>query len=362
MIVQRGRYRIALITFVLFGFFFLLYALRRRQDLTPWVFGQRPSPTSAPAPAPKPADHDAQSSPPSVELVVASTSKEDTAWLPAYFPEWKQSVYVVDDLHAALTVPLNKGHESMVYLSYIIDNYDNLPDNVLFIHASRFAWHNDDPDYDALPTLRNFQFSHLQSEGYVNLRCVWTIGCPSEIRPHDDAGQMAPEGKEPTAKGVYKQSFQELWPGRPVPDVVAVSCCSQFAVTRDTIRKRPREDYIGFRRWLVDTKLEDSLSGRVFEFSWHSTLSLACTTRPPLVWNCSGDHRSNATLVIFGKEAVHCPSARDCYCKVFGLCDMQCSDSTCDGRYVLPKFSTLPQGWPRVDWDGKPREFKGSPN
>lgn len=28
---------------------------------------------------------------------------------------------------------------------YIIDNYDNLPDLVVFRHAHRFQWHNDDP-------------------------------------------------------------------------------------------------------------------------------------------------------------------------------------------------------------------------
>lgn len=198
--------------------------------------------------------------------------KEDTSWLATHLPDWKQSVYVVDDKKAPLTVPMNKGRESMVYLTYIIDNYDRLPENILFLHASRFAWHNDDPDYDALATLRNFQFPNLQTEGYVNLRCVWIIGCPNEIRPHEDAAHEALEGEggEPTTKEVYKQSFQELLPELSVPEIVAVSCCSQFGVTRDTIRRRPREDYTRFRQWLIDTPLEDERSGRVFEFSWHS--------------------------------------------------------------------------------------------
>ena len=140
--------------------------------------------------------------------------------------------------------------------------------SLIFIHASRFAWHNDDPDYDALPTLQNFQIPHLQETGYVNLRCVWIIGCPAEIRPVEDEGFT--NAGVPSAKGIFKQAWNELMPGKLVPEVVAVSCCSQFGVTRETIRSRPVEDYVRFRDWLLATPLDDSLSGRVFEFLWHS--------------------------------------------------------------------------------------------
>lgn len=54
-----------------------------------------------------------------LELVVAKLSREDSTWLFKYFPGWVKKVYVVDDLAAALTVPKNKGRESMAYLTYI---------------------------------------------------------------------------------------------------------------------------------------------------------------------------------------------------------------------------------------------------
>ncbi|KAH8646203.1 hypothetical protein BX600DRAFT_157747 [Xylariales sp. PMI_506] len=189
----------------------------------------------------------------------------------------------------------------MVYLTYIIDNYDNLPDNVLFIHASRYAWHNDDPDYDSLPTLRNFRFEYLQEQGYVNLRCTWDVGCPAEIFPWDDASDEEVED-ELSAKEVYKAAFEELVPDLPVPEAVAVSCCAQFGVTRETIQARPREDYVGYRQWLTDTSLSDDRSGRIFEYGWH---------------------------IIFGREAVHCPDAGTCYCNVWGLCNLTCTSEDC---------------------------------
>lgn len=205
-----------------------------------------------------------------VELVVASTKKEDTAWVGKHFPDWHPQIYVVNDKHAALTVPKNKGREAMVYLTYLIDSYEKLPDSVVFIHASRFAWHNDDPDFDAVPTLRNLQFGHLGEVGYVNLRCVWVIGCPYEIHPLKDDGHHDEGSKVPSARGAYKQAFEVLLPGVPVPELVAVSCCSQFAVTRQKIQTRPRSDYEHYRDWLLETPLGEDVSGRVFEFLWHS--------------------------------------------------------------------------------------------
>jgi hypothetical protein len=50
-------------------------------------------------------------------MVVASMKKDDTSWLLENFPDWTKSIYVVDNKRAPLTVALNKGRESMVYLS-----------------------------------------------------------------------------------------------------------------------------------------------------------------------------------------------------------------------------------------------------
>ncbi|KAI4936661.1 hypothetical protein J4E86_011278 [Alternaria arbusti] len=151
-------------------------------------------------------------------LVIASMKHENTSWFYDELPEWRKYVYVVNDPTAELTVPLNKGRESMVYLSFIIDNYHKLPGNILFLHAERYQWHNDDPDYDGLSILRKFRFSYLQEKGYLNLRCVWVLGCPNEIRPFEDAKD--PARPAPHAGQFYKQAFEELFPGRDVPRAI----------------------------------------------------------------------------------------------------------------------------------------------
>lgn len=55
-----------------------------------------------------------------------------------------------------------------------------------------------------------------------------------------------------------------------MPHEVGVSCCAQFALTRDKIREIPRTEYVRLREWLAKTPLLDSISGRVMEYSWHS--------------------------------------------------------------------------------------------
>lgn len=58
--------------------------------------------------------------------------------------------------------------------------------------------------------------------------------------------------------------------------------------------------------------------------------------------------------VIFDKPSVFCPNAAECYCNVFGLCDLVCeSPNGCKSQYTLPPYSILPKGWPDYGWDGK---------
>lgn len=176
--------------------------------------------------------------------------------------------------------------------------------------------------------LDRLQVKHIQAKGYVNLRCVWTLGCPSEIRPLDEQSDTS---SDDNTGSHYAKAFSELFPGSPIPQAVGVSCCAQFAASKEKIRERPVKDYKRFRQWLMDTKLKDHVSGRVLEYSWH---------------------------IIFGQEPVFCPNAKTCYCQVYGLCNLSCNThGTCDSQYTLPEYTTLPHGWPEVGWNGELRNI-----
>ncbi|CAG8957474.1 hypothetical protein HYFRA_00011455 [Hymenoscyphus fraxineus] len=277
----------------------------------------------------KPAGFSHKGERPTKALVVASMSSDDTSWIQDNIRGWQINRYIGDSEISHPRVPKNKGREAMVYLSYMIDYYDTLPDVMVFMHSQRYQWHNDDPLYDGVPVLQNLQIPYVLSQGYVNLRCVWILGCPAEL-------QLAPEivnspgQASQTTQLEYGKAFGELFPNETLPMVVGVSCCGQFALTREKVRSRSREEYIHWRQWLLETPLDDAISGRIFEYSWH---------------------------IIFGKEAVHCPNAKECYCNVFGLCNLDCGEEgTCGNRWVLPPSSTLPQGWPARGWNGESQD------
>lgn len=148
---------------------------------------------------------------------------------------------------------------------------------MIFQHANRYQWHNDDPLYDGKRMLARLQIPYIKQEGYANLRCVWTLGCRVEIHPFSEEGATLPgadaSSADAPAGAYYKDTFEYLFPNMPVPEEVGASCCAQFAVTAAKIRERPKRDYERYRRWLVETPLSDGLSGRVMEYSWHSRLA-----------------------------------------------------------------------------------------
>jgi hypothetical protein len=76
--------------------------------------------------------------------------------------------------------------------------------------------------------LLNLQLDYVRSSGYVNLRCVWTVGRPGTVYPSDgDFHAMKPPDSPPTITNrMYRKAFQELIPGTELPKRVGVSCCS----------------------------------------------------------------------------------------------------------------------------------------
>lgn len=220
---------------------------------------------------------------------------------------------------------------------------------MVFHHAQRFQWHNDDPDYDALPPLKNLQLDYVQEVGYTNLRCSWAMGCPVEIRPKMPKQKFI-DGEVPTAQE-YPKAFRALLPGSILPDEVGANCCAQFAVSRKVVRERKKEEYERMRDWLVETDLSDDMTGRIFEYTWHSESSLTVSI---LLWTANSDK----TVVIFGRPSKHCPNAAVCYCKLYGHCQIPCSERGCKGRYEVPGLTTMPKGWPYLGWKGEPREWE----
>lgn len=90
----------------------------------------------------------------------------------------------------------------------------------------------------------------------MNLRCVLDPGCKSsQTRDH---------------RHVKPEYWRQLFGNETAfPNQIGAACCAQFAVSRDSVRKRPLKEYVHFRDWVMKTELDDETSGRVFEYLWH---------------------------------------------------------------------------------------------
>ena len=168
-----------------------------------------------------------------------------------------------------LTPSTRRGRETPAYLSYIINFYDHLPDYSLFIHAYPEQWHNDLFGPWTHNTLRNIRYESIDAHGYVNLRCQLDPGCPTAVSP------LNPSQADIDAhdiRATFAQAYQEIFdvPIEKVPAAVGNVCCGQFAVSRDRIRARPKEDYQRVLDWAATTELTDDFGvGWVMEKLWH---------------------------------------------------------------------------------------------
>ncbi|KAI9739291.1 MAG: hypothetical protein M1834_007504 [Cirrosporium novae-zelandiae] len=199
-------------------------------------------------------------------VVMARMAIENVDWVEKYLPEWQRAIYVVDDPNAEFKVPKNKGREAMAYLTYIIDKYPMFPSVVAFIHPHQVSWHTDGLIHSNTRSLQLLNVDFVERNGYANLRCSWTPGCPDEIQPfRPDKWKLKQQERW------FPQAWEFMFNGTlgDVPGQVGVSCCSQFAVSKKQILSRPVEDYERYRQWLLDTVADDETSGRVLEYLWH---------------------------------------------------------------------------------------------
>ncbi|KAK5164020.1 uncharacterized protein LTR77_010111 [Saxophila tyrrhenica] len=202
-------------------------------------------------------------------LVIAAGADTDLKWTISAKVNWTVYEYDVrqpNNPDPQLRFPAAKGNEAMIYLSFIIDHYESLPWSIVFMHGHLEAWHQED---NAVRILGGLNRVALARQGYISLRCDWYPSCPAEMRPvHHDAVVWGPEGDTKGTEAAIAGNWRLLFPGEKLPETIASPCCAQFAVTRQAIAKRPKEDYERLRNWLMRSLLEDNLSGRVLEKLW----------------------------------------------------------------------------------------------
>ena len=202
-------------------------------------------------------------------------------------------VYIVDDPGAPLHLNENHGRESMIYLRYILDHYDELNDITFFMHAHQKAWHNNLLHReDSAVTVNMLNRSYVIEKGYVNTRCDAQPGCPKWIKfnPTWEESQL----HDTRFADLYNTDlWNRLFPNvTRMPTYLSQPCCSQFAVSRERIRSVPKETYQRLVDW-IGTDTNDGFTGRVMEYTWQ--------------------------YLFLGVEEL-CLDTKKCYCEQYGMC------------------------------------------
>jgi len=189
--------------------------------------------------------------------IVISKYNEDTSWISRISKEYEDvRIYTKCDDTSKYNVPVNKGNEASAYLLYIIENYANLKEYSLFLHAHEFAYHQNGSVVDIIMSLKDHKTYYKNINNYV-LGYILTNWSIDTLLPWYKQ-YLEPECGSHLLYGDWTYGHFG---------------CAQFLVHRDTIRVRSKKFYEDLYNWITTTNLESSTSGRFMEWTWH------------LIWN-----------------------------------------------------------------------------
>ena len=222
-------------------------------------------------------------------LVIPCLARNDMSWVAEVDSNIHVMLYHVEEWDAPLHPPRNKGHEALAYLTYMIDHYHALADLAVFMHAHRYAHHNNNLlGLDAVQIVNGVASKYVSTQGYMNLHCSHTVGCPAWLKLHEN--QIPLEKQE---QDILAKCWRELYPQIRLPVNLAQPCCGQFALSKHLTLSKSLEKLVHLRDWLLRTTLNDYFSGRIWEYLWH---------------------------FVFLQEEIYCVPTEECLCQGFHVC------------------------------------------
>ncbi len=189
-------------------------------------------------------------------VIVSNHWKEDLEWLKKSV--WPVIIYSKNPDSPYYKGQPNIGNEATAYLKYIIDNYDNLPEYVAFIHGHETAWHQG----NILDLINRAKINEYE---YISLN-------------------LHPLDRKDTSHYITNKNIETVWDKyfkpylhRDCPTHIVHDCCAQFIVSKNRILKHSKDTYsLWYSMFENEEKNLISLnnsktfsSAAIFEFLWH---------------------------------------------------------------------------------------------
>lgn len=184
-------------------------------------------------------------------MVVLAHYSEDLEWLS--YLDLPYVLYTKSLANHPNFIIQNKGHEALCYFKYIVDAYPHFPRWIAFMHAHLTSQHQ---TLDALYLLKNLKWGKYE---YINInRDDWYTTLNATTSYQTEYSWIA--------------DFWPLFAHRflgPIPPEIKHFTSAQFVVHRNRILAHPKEFYQLCYEWLLTTQLDNYISARVFEYTWH---------------------------------------------------------------------------------------------
>jgi hypothetical protein len=177
-------------------------------------------------------------------VVVIAHYNEDLSWVSKI--KYEHIVYskTLPDAANVRHQSVNKGNEASAYMQYIVDHFDTLPEYALFVHGHDTSWHHDGSIVDII--------NGVELSPYKSLNKYPT----EKVDP-----------RHPDVKGALRD-FPLAFEFPPDVNTLHYDSCAMFCVSRDSIRRRPREFYERYLEYLWTTSTPNFYNGRVGEYTY----------------------------------------------------------------------------------------------
>jgi len=181
------------------------------------------------------------------KLVVVASYHQNLDWI-CEISNIPHIVYTRDKPSNKYNLTPNNGYEASVYLKFIIDYYDRLPNSTAFVHGHRYSWHT---SRDATYILTNLRWHDYP---YLDFNLQWQV---AQTKINADYRVISENWDE-----LYREYLGEL------PDQLNFYCCGQFVVSRERIRLRPLQFYQQLFDFVIDERISTYSSSHLLEYTW----------------------------------------------------------------------------------------------
>lgn len=180
--------------------------------------------------------------------LIVSVYKEDIEWTERLRAlGYSVLIYTKGLPDDQYSVPLNRGNEASVFLKFLIDNYDVLPEFSVLLHGEEYSVHHEGSLVDILQAFRGHRCFYKNLNNYF----LGSFFIP-----------MIPWCDEFLSSELGPIELYGDW-------TLGHLGCAQFIVHRDLVLKRSRDFYRRIYDWILTCPLENYLNARYLEWTWH---------------------------------------------------------------------------------------------